>query len=351
MSDFITGRGKALTAKRLWSIVGVCLVATAIVAVIAPLIGAGMTRDGFRVELMGPSAFEPGSTDHVVLWTVRVPRVLATLLVGGALAGAGAALQALLRNPLAEPFTLGISSGSSLAAVLAIRLGLDSVLGAPGVGTAALAGAALTLLLVERLARIGRHLPAATLVLAGVTISMSCAGASVIVQYTSDFAEISRMLRWMMGGFDTVRLEVIGWAAIPIGVGLVVLLMHARSLDAIAAGPEVAASLGVSVPRTERVVFATASLLVGVAIALAGPIGFIGLIVPHAVRALFGPDHRVLLPASVFGGAILLTVCDTLARIVIAPAQLPTGALTAMLGGPFFIYLLLSQRRRAALWG
>ena len=348
MSLFVSGRrGRALTARRLAAIVGVCALATALVAILAPLVGANMTRAGFRVELLDP--FDAGSTDHVVLWTVRVPRVLATLLVGGALAAAGCALQALLRNPLAEPFTLGISSGGTLGAVLAIRIGLEQVLGGLGLSAAALVAAAVTLVVVARLARVGRHLPATTLVLAGITISMWCSAASVLVQYTSDYAEVSRMLRWMMGGFEAVRMTDLAGAAIAIGLGLVVLFAHARSLDALAAGPEVAASLGVSVPRTERVVFATASLLVGVAIALAGPIGFVGLIVPHALRALFGPDHRVLLPASVFGGAVLLTLCDTLARVAIAPAQLPTGAVTAVLGGPFFVAILIAHKRRAAL--
>jgi iron complex transport system permease protein len=130
-----------------------------------------------------------------------------------------------------------------------------------------------------------------------------------------------------------------------------VLSCHARELNALAAGPEVAASLGVAVARTETVVFAVASLLVGVAIALAGPIGFVGLVVPHALRALLGPDHRLLVPASMFGGATLLVVCDTLARTLTAPAHLPTGAVTAVLGGPFFIYILIQRKRTAAMWG
>jgi iron complex transport system permease protein len=348
MSQFVSGRGRVLTARRLAAIVGLCVAVTALVAVIAPLVGAGMTREGFRLQLLDPFA---GGTSSTVLWSVRVPRVLASLLVGGALAGSGCALQALLRNPLAEPFTLGISSGSSLAAVLAIRFGIEPWLGGIGVGGAALAGAAITLVLIARLARVGRHLPAATLVLAGVTISAWCSATSLIVQYTSDFAEVSRMLRWMMGAFDTAQIADLGWLAIPVGAGLMVLMAHARALDALAAGPEVAASLGVAVARTERVVFATASLLVGVAIMIAGPIGFVGLIVPHVMRAWIGPDHRALLPASVLGGAVLLALCDTVARVVIAPAQLPTGAVTAMLGGPFFVAILLAQKRRAAMWG
>ena len=180
---------------------------------------------------------------------------------------------------------------------------------------------------------------------------MFCSSASVLIQYTSDFSDVSHMLAWMIGGLDAVRIVDVKIAVVPIGLGLVALFIYARELNALAAGPEVAASLGVAVARTQLVVFAVASLLVGTAIALAGPIGFIGLIVPHTLRALLGPDHRVLVPASMFGGAILLVLCDTLARTVIAPAHLPTGAVTAVLGGPFFLFILVAQKRRAALWG
>ncbi len=350
MSGFISGRGRRLTGARLAGVLGVCVVVTIVLAAIAPLVGIGVDRSGRHLELLDLGAFADGHPAHAILW-IRIPRVLASLLVGGALAGAGCALQALLRNPLAEPFTLGISSGSALAAVLAIRFGIEGAFGGLGVGGAALIGAMLTLLLVWRLARVGTQLPPATLVLAGVTMSMFCSAASVLVQYTSDFAEVSRMLRWMMGGLDSMRLSAVGTAAPAILGALIVLILYARELNALAAGTEVAASLGVAVARTQIVVFATASLLVGAAIALAGPIGFIGLIVPHALRALLGPDHRLLLPASVLGGGVLLTLCDTLARLLIAPAQLPTGAVTAVLGGPFFVMILVGQKRRAALWG
>jgi iron complex transport system permease protein len=350
MSGFVSGRGARLSARRLCGVLAICAAACAAVALLAPQLGVTMTRTGRSLELLGLDAFTAGSLEHEI-FMVRLPRVLAALLVGAALAAAGCALQALLRNPLAEPFTLGISSGSSLAAVLAIRVGLDDALGGAGIGASALAGALGTLILVERLARVGRHLPPATIVLAGVTISMFCSSASVLIQYTSDFSDISHMLAWMIGALDSVRLSAVGYAAAPIAIGLLVLSCHARELNALAAGPEVAASLGVAVARTETVVFAVASLLVGVAIALAGPIGFVGLVVPHALRALLGPDHRLLVPASMFGGATLLVVCDTLARTLTAPAHLPTGAVTAVLGGPFFIYILIQRKRTAAMWG
>ncbi len=350
MSGFISGSGRRLTARRF--VIGLLLgaVAAAGVAIASLVIGVGGDRAGRHLELLGSDALTAGTFEAKIL-AIRIPRVLASLLVGGALAGAGCALQALLRNPLAEPFTLGISSGSSLAAVLAIRFGVEGAFGGAGVSAAALFGAMVTLLIVWQLARVGSALPPATLNHAGVTLSMFCSAASVLIQYTSDFTEVSRMLRWMLGGLDSMQLSTVQYAAAPILGGLFLLALHGRALNALAAGPDVAASLGVPVARTTAVVFFLASLLVGAAIAVAGPIGFVGLIVPHALRAVFGPDHRMLIPASVFGGAVLLTICDTLARTVTAPAPLPTGAVTALLGGPFFVMILVRQKRRAAMWG
>lgn len=350
MSGFVSGRGARLTPGRMFGALAICAVVCAIVSLVAPLLGVSITRSGRALELLGLDALSADSPDHKI-FLVRLPRALAAMLVGAAMAGAGCALQALLRNPLAEPYTLGISSGSSLAAVLAIRLGIGGAFGGLGVSVSALVGALGTLILIERLGRVGRHLPPATIVLAGFTISMFCSAASVLIQYTSDFTDVSRMLAWMIGALDSVRMIGVQYAAGPLAVGLVVLLLYGRELNALAAGPDVAASLGVSVARTETVIFATASLLVGVAIALTGPIGFVGLVVPHTLRALLGPDHRLLLPASMFGGATLLVICDTLARTLTAPAHLPTGALTAVLGGPFFIAILVQRKRYAAMWG
>jgi iron complex transport system permease protein len=350
VSGFVSGAASRLTARRLVVSVAACLAVTAAIVAIAPLVGVTVGRSGAHFELLGTGALDPGSPDHQILW-FRITRALACALTGAALAGAGCALQAILRNPLAEPFTLGISSGSSLAAVLAIRLGAEAAFGRGGVAIAALLGAAVTLAIVWQLGRIGRQLPPATLILAGVTISMLCAAASVLVQYTSDFQDVSHMLTWMVGGLESVQLSWVQYATPPILLGLVVLVAYARELNALAAGPEAAASVGVAVGRTQNVVFAVASLLVGTAISLVGPIGFIGLIIPHALRAVLGPDHRVLLPTSMLGGAAVLTICDTLARTVAPMNHLPTGALTAVLGAGFFLVILLGHKRKASLWG
>jgi len=344
---FVSGSGKRLTGARLVAMLAIAIVACAIVAVLAPMIGRGGTG---HLELLGGDLFTPGTMDHDV-FGIRLPRVLASLLTGAALSGAGCALQALLRNPLADPFTLGISSGSSLGAVLAIRIGAESAFGFGAIGVAALAGAILTMLAIWKLAQVGRHLPPATLILAGVAIAMFCSSASLVIQYTSDMTDVEHIIVWMMGGFDIVRIAWIRDATLPIFVGLVVLVVYSKEMNALAAGEEVAASLGVRVARTQRVLFVVSSLLVGSSIAVVGPIGFVGLVVPHALRAIIGPDHRALMPVSMFGGAIVLTICDTLARTVIPLHHLPTGAVTAVLGVPVFFTILIANKNKAGLWG
>jgi iron complex transport system permease protein len=173
----------------------------------------------------------------------------------------------------------------------------------------------------------------------------------MLIQYTADFGEVYRFIRWMMGGLEGTLPGALSRTAAGVAVGCVVLLALARDLNALSAGPDAAASVGVDPVRTATIAFFTSSLIVGAAIALAGPIGFIGLLVPHAMRALVGPDHRILLPTSMTSGATMLVVCDGVAREVIAPDQLPVGVVTALLGGPFFLYLLLRRKGRAQLWG
>lgn len=350
MSSFVSGSGKRLTRGRLVAIIAISIVACAVVGGLSLLFGFEADHSDWHRGFLGFDAFDPTSLGHQIM-SVRLPRVLACLVTGAALAGAGCALQALLRNPLADPFTLGISSGSSLGAVVAIRLGAERAFGYGAIGVAALLGALATLLLIWKLAQVGKQLPPATLVLAGVAIAMFCSSASVLIQYTSDFTDIEHMLGWMMGGLDAVRLVWVEYATVPIAGGLVVLALYGKEMNALAAGAEVAASLGVAVARTQLVLFAVSSLLVGSAIAVVGPIGFVGLVVPHALRAIIGPDHRALLPASMFGGAMVLVVCDTLARTLIPMHHLPTGAVTAVIGVPLFFSILLANKRKASLWG
>lgn len=344
----IPATSAAPTAQRVVRTLVIGLVTLSLLAFASLMVGVDTANNQRAFSLLSLDAWRAGSLENAILW-VRIPRVLAVMLVGAALASAGTGLQAMLRNPLAEPYTLGISAGAALASVLAIRFGIEAWLGASGVTLAALSGAALALVVVWRLAQQHEALPPATLVLAGVTVSMFCSAISVIVQYTSDFAVVSRMLRWMMGGFEAMRMVTLAWSSPVIVLGIGALWARARELNLLAAGSDFAASVGVNVVATQRLIFVVASLLVGVAIAIAGPIGFVGLIVPHAMRLLLGPDHRRLVPMAAMGGAGLLLFCDGIARMAVAPAQLPAGAVTAALGGPFFIAILLGHRRAQLL--
>ncbi len=354
MSEFLAWtRPRRLTAARWIAIIAGCAIVAGLVAMIAPLFGSDMRADqSWHLTVLDPrAAFTPGTMDYDAFWIARMPRVIAAVMVGAALAGAGCTFQAVLRNPLAEPFTLGISSGASLAAVIAIHFGAAHVLGGSTIGLAAAAGAALSVLFVWRLGKVGASLPPATLLLAGVTLAMFCSAGSMLVQYTSDFDQVGTILRWTMGSFDDVGYRDLVHAGPAIAIGLVVLLALARDLNALAAGDEAAASVGVAVGRAQTIAFATSSLLVGAAIAIAGPIGFVGLIVPHALRAIIGPDHRALLPASMLIGGAMLVGCDTIAQLVLLPRHLAVGIITALIGGPFFLFILVRAKRGAALWG
>jgi iron complex transport system permease protein len=288
---------------------------------------------------------------RAVFLRLRLPRVVMAGLVGASLAMVGAALQALFRNPLADPFTLGVSGGASLGASTAIAFGLGvSFLGLPLIFIAAFVGAGLSVFLVYRLARSGSGviLPGA-LLLAGVVLNLSASAGVLVIQYFATYGRALQILRWMIGSLDVVGFDLIWKMLILLVPGWLVLLAHARDLHLLATGEESAASLGVDVRRTERIVFAACSLIVGVTVSVGGTIGFVGLIVPHAVRLLFGQDVRVLLPASFLLGAAFLVLADTLARVAISPSELPVGAITALMGGPVFLILLRRQQRYSAM--
>jgi len=284
--------------------------------------------------------------DREIFVLARVPRILFGAVAGGALAVAGVVFQAMLRNALATPFTLGVSSGSSFGAVLAIWLGFDIVLlGVPLVSLAAFGGALLAISLVFAIARSRGALPTFTLLLAGVTLNFVFSALILFIHYAAaDFTESFLMIRWMMGGLTNVSYDLILKTAPFVLAAVTVLLWYAADLNALAAGEDWARTHGVDVGRLKTTCFVVASLLTGVITAVAGPIGFIGLIVPHSLRLVVGPDHRILVPSAFFGGAGFLVLCDTAARTVFAPSEMPVGVLTALLGGPFFIFLLKKRK-------
>jgi iron complex transport system permease protein len=278
-----------------------------------------------------------------ILWQIRIPRVCLGFLAGSALAVSGAAFQAMFRNPLAEPFTLGVSSGAALGASLCLHLGWQfSVAGISATSLCALAGSMAAILLVYGLTRARRGFSVGTMLLAGVAVSFFFSSLILVLQYLSDLTRTFRMLRWVMGGMETVVGFNDLFAVLPLVVtGILIVLYLTHDLNQLATGEELASSRGVDVARTKLLLFFATSLMVGAVVAVCGPIGFVGLMVPHICRLLVGPDHRTLLPASLLAGGLFLTLCDTVARTAIAPSELPVGIITALLGGPFFLSLLL----------
>lgn len=308
-----------------------------LVLVGAPLLGPG------EIELS--AALEKGSVDATILWQMRLPRVLLALLGGAALAVSGTAFQTLFRNPLAEPYTLGVAGGAALGAVLALQLGEWSGLGGlPAVAVASFVGAAAVGAVLVGLARTARGADSGTLLLAGIAISLSCSALILFIQYQTDFTRSFRMVRWMMGGLVVVGYREVLWVA-PWALGGSLYLFARRwGLDLLLAGEEVAASRGLDLDRVRWSVLAAVSLMVGSLVAVTGPIGFVGLIVPHMLRRFVGHTHGLLLPACLLGGGAFLAVSDLVARTLMAPAELPVGVLTALMGGPFFLWLLLRRR-------
>ncbi len=317
-----------------------CVVVMLAVAVIAPLIGSA--RIDFGKALAGQSP------DAEIFFRARLPRVLLALLVGGALAVTGVLFQALVRDALADPYVLGVAAGASLGAVLAICFGWRDAGGISGIWLAASAGAAAALLLVIGIATQGRRMSSFTLLLAGVTINSICGAVILFLHNIVEFSQSFVVLRWLMGGIEPVAYSVAAWLG---ALALIVtgyVLLHARQWNLLSVGEDWAAARGVPTQRMMVAGFVAGSLLTGTVTAITGPIGFVGLIVPHALRIKWGADHRFLIPASFFVGASFLAVCDTVARTALAPAEIPVGVITAMLGGPFFIWLLRSKRR--SLW-
>ena len=343
---------RPLTLGRLLLRCGILAVILFLVVVIALKLGAvqvslyGLGRDLIRVLLGQSSAI---STDYgMIVVDIRLPRILLAIVVGASLSVAGASFQALLRNPLADPYVLGISSGAAVGAILALMLenqlslspefaGLSTPLGA-------FLGAAITIGAVYLLGRREGQIDSTTLLLGGVITASFLSAIITFLMSTLAGANLRGAPFWLMGSLSTLPPRALLYI---VGIGFLVaagaIYTTASDLNLLLAGEREAMHLGVDVPRVRIVVYLAASILTGLAVSVSGSIGYVGLLVPHAMRLLFGSDHRVLLPTSALGGAIVLVIADTLARTVVAPSEISVGAVTALVGAPFFIYLL---RRR-----
>jgi iron complex transport system permease protein len=304
------------------------------VAVGAPLLGSSHIDLG--------QAFAGVSPDTDIFFYARVPRVLLAALAGAALSLTGVLFQCMLRDPLAEPYTLGVSSGAAVGAVLAICLGFQST------GLASLIGAALVLLIVIGMSVDGRRMSSFTLLLTGVTMNSIAFAIILFLHSIASFAQSFAISRWLMGGLDAVPYSTLGWLAAIVVPVLIAVTVRAPQWNLLAVGEEWAASRGVSTGMLMGFGYVAGSVLTGLVTSLTGPIGFVGLIVPHALRLRFGADHRRLMPCSILLGAAFLVICDTLSRTMNPPTDFPVGVLTAMGGGPFFLWLLRTKRR--SLW-
>ncbi|HEV8682466.1 MAG TPA: iron chelate uptake ABC transporter family permease subunit [Actinomycetota bacterium] len=283
---------------------------------------------------------------EIILFQLRIPRVLLATVVGSALAASGAVFQALFRNPLADPAIIGVSSGAALGAIAAMLVTGGAFAGGLVVPAVAFLGALAAGLLVYRLARVGPAVQVATLLLAGVAVAaLISAVMALVLTYSGE--RIRSIYFWLLGGLSARGWESLAAAAPLAAVGVVAALGTAGNLNLVALGEERAAQLGLEVERFKRVALATGALLAGAAVAVAGVIGFVGLMTPHLLRLVLGADHRRLLPASVLGGALFMVLADLAARTLRAPEEIPVGAVTALLGAPFFLYLLRRQRREA----
>jgi iron complex transport system permease protein len=287
---------------------------------------------------------------RTLFFRLRLPRVLMGLTIGASLAVTGASLQALFRNPLADPYTLGISGGGALGASVAIALGWSARLaGIPFVFLASFLGAMFAATLVRTIARTGAVVLPGALLLSGVVVNLVSLAAVLTIQYVADPNSSLEILRWMIGSLDVIGIAPVGYMLVLLVPAWVVLLLLSRQLNLLAIDEDTAVTLGVNVRRCEMVVHTLCSLVVGVTVAMGGAIGFVGLIVPHAVRLMFGEDLRVVLPGSLLLGAAFLVLADALGRSALPTGELPVGAITGLLGGPAFLWLLRRRRQYAAM--
>lgn len=286
-----------------------------------------------------------------IIETIRLPRTVLAMLVGAALAVSGAALQGLFRNPLADPGLIGVSGGASLAAVTVIVLGdtmfsgLSDLFGVYTLPIAAFAGALITTLIVARIATSRFGTSVTTLLLAGLAIGIVTTAGTGVLTFIADDAQLRSLVFWSMGSLGGATWERVMAAGILIGLSLAVMPFAIKALNALLLGESEARHLGIDVEKTKRWVIIMSALAVGASVAVAGMIGFVGLIVPHIMRLALGPDHRYLLPACALFGALFLLLADMVSRVIIAPAELPIGLITTLIGGPVFITMIVARAK------
>ena len=324
-----------------WAVLAGALALVAVACVATPLVGATQISLARVFDTSIPLDLNP---DRIIFFELRLPRLVFALVTGASLALAGAVFQGLLRNDLATPYTLGVSGGSTLGALVALYLAPATLAVLPLTTVGALLGGAVAVTVILLIAsRAGTANRVGTLLLAGVTMNLIFGAAIQVVQFKANPFEVFAMIRWMMGGLDGVGFGTSAFLGVALVAAGAMLMLHAQALNVMTLGDETAAHLGLE-PRKVRLRCAiAAAALTALVVSWAGPIGFIGLIVPHAMRRLGGPDHRLLLISSAIAGAGFLALCDGAGRSIGGDQEIPVGIVTAALGGPFFLWILFSK--------
>lgn len=290
--------------------------------------------------------FSVSPIDETIIIWVRLPRIICAAIVGAALSVAGIVYQGIFRNPMAEPYTIGASSGAALGATLAIVLGVGvSILGANTTTIFAFIGCLATVLIVYIISRVGGKVPVQTLLLSGIAIGIFI---SAIVNYLQILSpeKLHQSTFWLLGSFSFSQWNELLVVFPLVLIGIIVIYLYSRDLNLLALGEDEAQHLGVNVERMKKILLLFSALITAAAVSISGIIAFIGLIIPHIARILIGPDHRILLSASLLLGATFLVLCDSISRIIVSPAELPVGIITALCGGPFFLYLMSRKKKK-----
>ena len=308
--------------------------------VVCPFIGmSNISIKEFLQRSMNP-------LDFSIYWNIRLPRVLLAFMIGAILSLCGMVFQAMFRNPLTTPFTLGISSGAAFGAIAFIVFGTEvAFLGFAKSYFSAFAGALLAIMLIYMFTRLRRGFSTLAMLLAGVAINFFFSSLILLFQYLADFTKVFQTYRWLMGSLETFGFsKVIG--IVPFFVfGAIIIMVFKNELNLVLLGEDIAISRGLDTTRFKIIMFGICSLMVGASVSLCGVIGFVGMISPHICRLIIGSDHKYLTKASLLFGGFFMVICDTLARKIISPTELPIGIITALLGGPFFIWLLITRKR------
>jgi len=288
--------------------------------------------------------------EKTIIIDVRTPRVILALLVGMGLGIAGACMQGIFRNPMAEPYILGISAGAGFGAALAIVFGIGKIFGALSIPAMAFIGAVLSMFFVYNIARTDGKIPTETLLLSGIAIGFLLQAGTSFLKIIAEEYTLKTVVLWLMGSCSMACWKDIGIIILPLIFGIILICFFSFELDIFQFGEEAASHLGVEVERIKNLLLLATCLITAFSVAFAGVIGFVGLIIPHIIRLIIGPSHRALLPTSALAGGIFLVFCDILARSIKPPTEIPIGIITAIIGAPYFIYLLRRRKKAISWW-